>query len=265
MNRKRVKENDIVKPALLIIKKHPGISTSELIIELQKIVQLYPGDKEILKGRQDNKFSQIVINLISHINTNKFGKCVYQKYEDNKNALYINEVGKKEINGYKKKQIKEEEEDNLLQTDIRESLAYVKNIDLVKADERTPIKLESKKICNYKIDSRIAKTVLKNNNYLCEISKKTGKKHNTFITNDKVQYMEGHHLIPMKAQKDFKVNIDRSDNICCLCPNCHKAIHYGTIKEKKDRLKILYQEKIKKLNKVGIFIEFEDLINKYYI
>ena len=37
------------------------------------------------------------------------------------------------------------------------------------------------------------------------------------------------------------------------------------LRKKKDRLKILYQEKIKKLNKVGIFIEFEDLINKYYI
>ena len=30
--------------------------------------------------------------------------------------------------------------------------------------------------------------------------------------------MEGHHIIPMNAQKDFKnVNIDRVENILCLC------------------------------------------------
>lgn len=66
MEEKRVKESEIVKPALKIIKDNPGISTSELIKELQKIIELYPGDKEILAGRNDTKFSQIVRNLISH-------------------------------------------------------------------------------------------------------------------------------------------------------------------------------------------------------
>lgn len=74
MKEKRVKESEIVKPALKIIKDKPGITTSELIEELQKVVELYPGDKEILKGRNDTKFSQIVRNLISHKENNKFGK-----------------------------------------------------------------------------------------------------------------------------------------------------------------------------------------------
>ena len=77
--------------------------------------------------------------------------------------------------------------------------------------------------------------------------------------------MEGHHLIPMKAQKDYIQNIDRSDNICCLCPNCHKAIHYGSIAEKKKRLIMLYTKKIEKLKENGIDIEFEELFNNYYI
>lgn len=77
--------------------------------------------------------------------------------------------------------------------------------------------------------------------------------------------MEGHHLIPMKAQKNFENNIDRSDNICCLCPNCHRAIHYGTIKEKRTRLALLYNSKIKRLNDNKIYIDFEELINNYYI
>lgn len=58
--------------------------------------------------------------------------------------------------------------------------------------------------------------------------------------------MEGHHLIPMKSQKDFNENIDRSNNICCLFPNCHIVIHYGSIEEKSKRLKLLYYKKIDK-------------------
>ena len=72
MEERRVKEKEIIKPALRIIKDKPGINTSELIKELQKIIELYPGDKEILSGRTDTKFSQIVRNLISHRENNKF-------------------------------------------------------------------------------------------------------------------------------------------------------------------------------------------------
>ena len=72
MEERRVKEKEIIKPALRIIKDKPGINTSELIKELQKIIELYPGDKEILSGRTDTKFYQIVRNLISHRENNKF-------------------------------------------------------------------------------------------------------------------------------------------------------------------------------------------------
>lgn len=64
MKEKRISESEIIKLALTIINDNPGINTSELIKELQKIIELYPGDREILKGRTDNKFSQIVRNLI---------------------------------------------------------------------------------------------------------------------------------------------------------------------------------------------------------
>ena len=49
------------------------------------------------------------------------------------------------------------------------------------------------------------------------------------------------------------------------CPNCHRAIHYGTIKEKKSRLILLYNQKIEKLKTNDIYIDFEELINKYYL
>lgn len=265
MREKRVKESEIVKPALIIIKENPGISTTELIKELQKIVELYPGDKEILKGRNDTKFSQIVRNLISHKDYNRFGKCIYARDEGRNTGFYINQMGVDEIKGYERKEIKEEKIDNEFQRKIRECNVYDEIEQLKKADSRTPEKKAKSNNSRYKTDPRITKTVLKQNNYICEIEKITGEKHKTFNTNGEVQYMEGHHLLPMKAQKNFAINIDRSDNICCLCPNCHKAIHYGTKIEKKSRLILLYNKKIKELNEAGIYSDFEELINNYYI
>ena len=263
MSEKRVKESEIVKPALKIIKDKPGINTSELIKELQKVVELYPGDKEILAGRNDTKFSQIVRNLISHKERNKFGKCVNYRQEGRNSGFYINENGENEIQGYNRKEVVEEHEDNKLQREIRECNVYDKE-ELKRANTRNPEKTSRSNNARYKTDARISKTVLKENNYICEIEKLTGNKHKTFDTNKGIQYMEGHHLIPMKAQKNFENNIDRSDNICCLCPNCHRAIHYGTIEEKKSRLILLYNQKIEKLKKSNIYIDIEELINKYY-
>lgn len=264
MKEKRISESEIIKPALTIINDNPGINTSELIKELQKIIELYPGDREILKGRTDNKFSQIVRNLISHKENNKFGKCINERVTGRNSGLYINEIGKREILGYERREIRDEKIDNEFQNQVRKSQAYGKK-DLDNADSRMPEKKNKSNNSRYKTDSRITKTVLEMNKYICEIELIEGEKHKTFNTKGEVQYMEGHHLIPMKAQKDFTNNIDRSDNICCLCPNCHRAIHYGTVKEKKSRLILLYKEKIEKLKANDIYIDFEELINKYYL
>ena len=250
MVEKRVKESEIIKPALRIIMDKPGINTSQLIKELQNIVELHPGDKEILNNRKDTKFTQIVRNLISHRGNNKFGKCIYSKQEGKNVGFYINEKGKEEIRGYERKEAREEREDIDLQRRIRESNIYTDREELEKANSRMPEKNSRSNNAKYKMDARISKTVLKENEYVCEIERITGKKHETFITNRGKPYMEGHHLIPMKAQKDFENNIDRSENICCLCPNCHRAIHYGSIDEKKERLTLLYNEKIEKLKKM---------------
>lgn len=262
--KRRIKEHEIVKPALKIIKDNPGIDTSRLIVELEKVIQLYPGDKEITTNRNDTRFSQTVRNLVSHRNINKFGKCIKERPPEKNAGFYINELGEKEIQGYRNKEIRDEIEDNKLQTKIRECKAY-SNKDIEAADSRAPKKVNRSSNSKYSVDPRISKTVLKQNNYICEIEKLTGKRHETFYTDQKVQYMEGHHLIPMKAQKNFEENIDRSDNICCLCPNCHRAIHYGSSKEKKKRLELLYNEKIKKLKANNISIDFEELMNQYYL
>jgi predicted HNH restriction endonuclease len=62
----RITETDLILPALYVIDKQPGITTGELIIELRSIFNPTSEDAEILHGRNDDKFSQIVRNLVSH-------------------------------------------------------------------------------------------------------------------------------------------------------------------------------------------------------
>ena len=42
--------------------------------------------------------------------------------------------------------------------------------------------------------------------------------------------MEGHHIIPVHFQPQFstkKKSLDNIQNICSLCPWCHRAIHHA--------------------------------------
>lgn len=62
-------------------------------------------------------------------------------------------------------------------------------------------------------------------NYTCELC---GTK-TTFENNNGKEYFEGHHLIMynISSQSKYKYNLDVSENIICLCPTCHRKIHYA--------------------------------------
>ena len=78
--------------------------------------------------------------------------------------------------------------------------------------------------------------------------------------------MEAHHLLPMSSQKDFlSINIDREENIVCICPNCHRAIHYGNIDEKRERLSKLYDIRENELKQSGINISKQELLKLYKV
>lgn len=93
--------------------------------------------------------------------------------------------------------------------------------------------------------------------YKCEIN----PKHNTFIAkNTGKQYMEGHHAISMNLQDKFDRSIDVYANVICLCPICHRLIHYGLEKEKKVLLNQIYETRIERLVSSGIEISKNDFI-----
>ena len=59
-------EKDIIPVALEVIKANPGIRTSSLIDKVRFIMKPTGEDREILKNRSDDKFSQKVRNIKSH-------------------------------------------------------------------------------------------------------------------------------------------------------------------------------------------------------
>ena len=69
--------------------------------------------------------------------------------------------------------------------------------------------------------------------YVCEIN----AAHESFIAakNNK-PYMEGHHAIPMHLQPRFQSGLDVYANIVCLCPVCHRRIHYGVADDKEQMM-----------------------------
>ena len=115
-------------------------------------------------------------------------------------------------------------------------------------------------------DQKLAKEIIEISNYKCQYALLTGQNHKMFKASDGKPYAEAHHLIPMKAAKDFfPKNLDRAANLVCLCPNCHAKLHHGSEAEKRQILKVLYDHYIKVLNEdEGIFISFEKLLKKYY-
>ena len=114
-------------------------------------------------------------------------------------------------------------------------------------------------------DAHVSKLALLHAGYQCTVD----PSHKTFMTTRGVPYMEGHHLIPctysnaIEFWDNYKRNIDCEENIVCVCPTCHRRVHFGSKEEKEQILKVLYSRQHDKLKSVGIDITLSDLM-KYY-
>jgi len=64
----RISEVDLLLPTLRILAAQPSgaMTTSDLIESLTEVMNPQGKDAEILEGRRDTRFSQIVRNMVSH-------------------------------------------------------------------------------------------------------------------------------------------------------------------------------------------------------
>lgn len=141
----------------------------------------------------------------------------------------------------------------------------IQNIDdetddstLVEKPEAMPDKIFSQ-ASKFKRSQDKSRKALKQAGYKCEID----SSHITFFTNKNRGYVEGHHFIPMSQQINFSVSLDVTSNIVALCPNCHKALHYGNKDAVKDKIKILFSLREERLKQQGINTTLKDLTKIY--
>lgn len=106
----------------------------------------------------------------------------------------------------------------------------------------------------------VSKEALEKAEFKCEIN----PAHSSFESKTTgEQFVEAHHLIPMKIQGQYEYSLDVPGNIVSLCPNCHRKIHHGTVQDVKEMLSVLLDIKKDKLEKFGISTSLENL-EAYY-
>lgn len=94
-------------------------------------------------------------------------------------------------------------------------------------------------------------------NHQCEID----NCHITFESaKDGNPYMEGHHAIPISKQSEFDCSLDVYANVICLCPLCHRRLHYGVFNDKETMLSKLYLSRRERLLHSGFDINKDDFI-----
>ncbi|ENL1287737.1 HNH endonuclease [Vibrio parahaemolyticus] len=107
-----------------------------------------------------------------------------------------------------------------------------------------------------------AANAIKKSKYKCQFN----SDHDSFISGASLKaYVEVHHLVPLSSSDKFTVSLDVPANLIVLCPNCHRAIHFGTAEIKKEYLEKFYHERRDTLEQSGIRIKLEDLFEFYNI
>jgi 5-methylcytosine-specific restriction endonuclease McrA len=119
---------------------------------------------------------------------------------------------------------------------------------------------KSKERDSYARDPRIAIRRMKMAGFKCEFD----PAHQLFISRFSHQpYLEAHHLIPVGLQSDFKRSLDTVNNVFCLCPYCHRAVHHAEEKHARKILKALVEIRPVVLDSFSLTVN--DLLSLYSV
>ena len=97
-------------------------------------------------------------------------------------------------------------------------------------------------------------------NYQCELN----RGHRSFLTPKGRPFMEKHHLIPMEFYEQFEYTLDDINNLICLCPTCHKALHFGRKQDIEPPLRKLWKSRIDQLKRSHLEVDLEKLKVMYF-
>ena len=179
-------------------------------------------------------------------------KHIYERIAT-KVKLIGNPVTEIEACDNKKKDIDIDDEEGITNT---EDIIVIEKITPNYLPEEKLIRIEGKNQ-KYKRNIAKAKQAIILSDFNCEID----SNHQSFISKNGYKYMEAHHIIPISAQNDFNYSLDVAANIVSLCPICHRKLHHG--KNIEFELELLLELRKEKLEKSGIKVNAEELLNYY--
>ena len=229
----RIKEQDLILPALFLMSTQSDgiISTSKLIRQLEALMNPTGGDVEILAGRNDTRFSQIVRNLKSH---NTFEKDGYA--ENINRGFRITPKGRKLV------EAKQDVLRYLFNSSIFNSVDILNSCDdLLKSDIRRKVipltefiqegTISTKQTTIRERSIRLknaAREYYSNKEGLlyCDCCNfEFGHFYNPTLYSTCIEF---HHLKPLYQYEDEDINKtieDALQNLIPVCPNCHRVIH----------------------------------------
>ncbi|MDR0604529.1 MAG: HNH endonuclease [Bacteroidales bacterium] len=253
----RITEPELILPSLYLMSLNNGIiTTSELIQKLRNIMKPTGEDLNILTGRNDDKFSQKVRNLIAHRTFERFG---YAEYNTDTGQIDITNNGKLHL------QNNQEVLEYLLindftYTDLTENLRKVeknKNKKKIETfDENIIIQEGTKKLMQVATYNR--SMILRN--YAIQYFTHDNR-INCHCCNFNFQdfygeqiggnFIEIHHTKPIfkYEDEDLEHTLEQAiGNLTPVCSNCHRMIHRNWNKP------LEIQALIKNINANGIFV-----------
>lgn len=230
----RITEQDLVLPALLLMSMQPDgcISTTQLICELETLMKPTGIDMEILAGRQDTRFSQIVRNLKSHSTFEKYGYA-----ENIDQGFRITPIGKRLV------EAKQEVLKYMFGTPIFSSTEILSSCtELLQSDTIRKV-IPLTEIIQEGITSRRETTIRERSTLLRDAAREYyANKEDGLLYCNCCNFefghfynpelfsscIEIHHLKPLYQYEDEDMNrtIENAlQNLIPVCPNCHRVIH----------------------------------------
>lgn len=226
----RISETELILPVLHILSSQGATTTTDLIGLLRGLLQPTGEDLEILKGRNDDKFSQKVRNLKAHDALTSRGLAEEEKHPGQSTAFVITDKGKKLYLANKS------DLNTLLsfpQDQTKRILSDMANSRRIKVlDEGTAIsegeiisgKEKKKRRRSRQLRNAAIEHYTKNGSIVCHAcSFEFNKVYGRFGKN----YIEIHHLTPIcEYEGELVLDINVAlESVAPLCANCHRVVH----------------------------------------
>lgn len=234
----RITEEQLVLPSLMLMDSSLNQQTTTTVLRerLTAIFKPTGEDIEILTGRNDTKFDQIVRNLNAHKTFERFGYAIYVKTGHNQGYYQITQNGK----NYLKENMPIVNyllNNDFSSDDLKESFDVVfedkvRSKNILIFDENITINEGTSKIITSKTYERSSKL----RDIAIEHYTKDGRikceaccfDFEDFYGEFGKGFIEVHHQKPvfMFEETEIMQTIDKAlKNVLPICPNCHRMIH----------------------------------------